>query len=755
MLRLRALVPHGSTLDQADWDRRHRSIIVVMCLYVVGLLAFGLFRGYSLFHVLVDAGAVAVFTAWAAQPLGGRKLRSTLASIGLLTAASLGVHLSGGSIEAHFQFFVVITLLMLYQDWLPFLVAIAYVVGEHGVVGVLLPASVYNHPDAASQPWLWAGIHGGFVLAASAANMAHWRLSETAYERRRKSEVSYRKLFAEHPQPMWVFADDTLRFLEVNDAAVARYGYSREEFLAMTIADIRPAEDVTTMLAAAEEHRDLERSGPWRHLTRDGQTILVEVSSHAVEMGGRAARHVMAEDVTGREALVSQLRHQAFHDSLTGLPNRALLLDRLSIVLQHSRRTGSFVAALFCDLDGFKPINDSLGHAMGDELLRQAADRIRAGLRGHDTLARLGGDEFVAVCDLDSESAAMQMAERLLAAMAEPFNLDGHQVRMSASIGISVARSGSVDAEDMVRNADIAMYRAKSRARGGFEMFDAAMHERALHRLTLEQDMRPAMGRDEFRIHYQPLVSTADRKLLGFEALLRWQHPTRGLVPPADFIGIAEDSGFILTLGAWVLGEACRQVAEWNALYDRDLKVSVNVSARQLADPGLPAYIESTLRSTGLAPASLVLEITESVLMGNVDAALERLEQIKHLGVAVSIDDFGTGYSSLAYLSKIPLDYLKIDRSFVAGLETDQKARVLASTVVTLARNLGVHSVAEGLETEAQFAILAALGCDVLQGYLVGRPDDAAATVSRLLDEPSGTPTRARDAGIEVPLTVQ
>jgi diguanylate cyclase (GGDEF)-like protein/PAS domain S-box-containing protein len=731
--RLLRLVPQGRTLSQPDWNRRHRAILVILGCYVVGLFGFGWVRGFSIGHVLIDSGAVAVLTAWAAQPLGGRKLRSTLASLAMLTAASMGVHLSGGSIEAHFQFFVVITVLMLYQDWLPFLVAIAYVVGEHGVVGVLIPSAVYNHADARSQPWLWAGIHGAFVLAASAANMAHWSLSESDQRRAQATELSYRRLFGGNPQPMWVYDAVSYRFLEVNDAAIAHYGYSREEFLSMTIKDIRPAEEVDAVLASARSNQELEVSGPWRHLTRDGREILVQISSHAVPYGEGVARHVMAEDVTKREHLVTQLRHQAFHDSLTSLPNRALLLDRLTVLLDQSRRSGLQVAVLFCDIDGFKPINDSLGHATGDDLLREVAARFSGVLRAEDTLARLGGDEFVVVCELAGEHAAMQLAERLAASLVAPIYLAGHEVRTSTSVGIAITAGGVIGAEDLVRNADIAMYRAKTRGRGDFEIFDTAMHERAVQRLALEQDLRPAMGRGEFVLHYQPLLAASDRHLLGFEALVRWQHPTRGLVPPAEFIGIAEDSGFILTLGAWVLGEACRQVAEWSTLYSTPLKVSVNMSARQLADPGFAEYIQGTLDATGMPAHNLVLEITESVLMANVEASFERLDQIKLLGVQVSVDDFGTGYSSLSYLSQVPLDYLKLDRSFVGGLETDPRARVLASTVVNLARNLGIRSVAEGVETDGQCAILAGLGCDVLQGYLLGMPVPADATVSQWL----------------------
>ena len=727
---LRRSLPQGRSLDKADWDRRHRGIVVILWCYVLALLAFGRFRGYGFDHLAVDCGSVAVLALLATQPYGGRKLRSVIASVGLLTAASIGVHLSGGSIEAHFQYFVVITLLMLYQDWLPFLVAIAYVVGEHGIIGVLVPTSVYDHADARSNPWLWAAIHGGFVLAASAANLAHWRLSEGDHQKIRSAAASYRRMFAGNPQPMWIFDPGTLAFLDVNDAAIARYGYSREEFLAMTLRDLRHPEDLPRLEESVAAAGTMDSSGPWRHVTKDGTHILVQISSHVVPFGNSDARHVIAEDVTARESLFGELSHRAFHDPLTGLANRALLIDRLTILLERAHRRGTMVAVLLCDLDGFKTVNDSLGHAVGDELLQEVAQRFGRELRGEDTLARLGGDEFVAICELSGEQSPAQVAERLIASLRDPINLRGHQVRVSTSIGITLAARGIHVAEDLVRDADIAMYRAKARGRGAFEMFDVTMHARAVRRLALEQDLRPALGRDEFRLHYQPLFEAASGRLRGFEALLRWEHPTRGMIPPGEFIDIAEEGGFILTLGAWVIGEACRQLAEWSAFSREWLTMAVNLSARQLADPGLVSYIQEILAATGLAPESLVVEITESVLMGNVEASFEVLAAIKDLGVAVSVDDFGTGYSSLAYLTRVPLDYLKLDRSFVARLQSDDKSSVLAEMVINLAHDLGVRATAEGVETEEQLRVLRHLGCDVIQGFLVGQPvppDEAAA----------------------------
>ncbi len=302
----------------------------------------------------------------------------------------------------------------------------------------------------------------------------------------------------------------------------------------------------------------------------------------------------------------------------------------------------------------------------------------------------------------------------------------------SAPASESPWRSGDGQpAEELVRNADIAMYRAKRRGRGSFEIFDSSMYSRALQRLALEQELRPALGKDQFRVHYQPLVSAGDRRLHSFEALVRWQHPEHGLIPPADFIGIAEDSGFILTLGAWVLGESCRQVSEWEKAGMDKVGIGINLSARQLADAGLCRYIESTLEATGVRPEALVLEVTESILMANVHASFEVLSAIKSLGIGVSIDDFGTGYSSLAYLSKMPLDFLKIDGSFVREIETNDRSRIVASTVVDLAAKLGVRTVAEGVETELQASIVEGLGCDFLQGFHLGRPEPASLAAER------------------------
>ncbi len=305
--RMLEAVPHGRELSEAQWERRHRGIIILLVAYAAGLVAFGRYRGYGWGHLAIDGGGVLFFTAMAAQPFGGRRVRSALASFALLSCAALGVHLSGGRIEAHFAFFVVISILMLYQDWMPFLIAIAYVVGEHGIVGVVVPASVYANPDAQANPWAWAAIHGAFVVAASVANLVHWRLSEDDLQRAQRSERSYRRLFSGNPQPMWVYDEELLAFLDVNEAAVAHYGYSREEFLGMTLRDIRPPEDLAVW---TESFRSMtggvELSGPWRHLTKRGDIILARISTHPVQFGDQEAYHAMAEDVTERELMLEE-----------------------------------------------------------------------------------------------------------------------------------------------------------------------------------------------------------------------------------------------------------------------------------------------------------------------------------------------------------------------------------------------------------------------------------------------------------------
>jgi diguanylate cyclase (GGDEF)-like protein len=426
----------------------------------------------------------------------------------------------------------------------------------------------------------------------------------------------------------------------------------------------------------------------------------------------------------------NSIRH-AFNDSLTGLPNRALLLDRLEVALGRAERERKPVSVLFLDLDGFKVVNDSLGHVAGDRLLIDVAARLRECLRRGDTAARIGGDEFaILLGDLGNPERAEHVAERVIAALGEPFTVLGREVFVSASIGIAY---GQDDAHDLLRNADVAMYRAKrSDASGAYATFEPSMHTAVIERLEIEADLRRAVERDELRLHFQPIIEIATGRVAGVEALLRWEHPRRGLVMPLDFIPLAEETRLILDLGRWVLREACRQAAHWHADPRTGRPwVSVNLSGLQLLDSRLDAEVAAALADSGLEPASLMLEITETVLVQDVAAAVDRLERLRALGVSIAIDDFGTGYSSLRYIRRFPADILKIAKPFVDGLH-DETDAALVRTIVALADSLGLRTVAEGIEDHRQLGRLRELGCLLGQGYLFARPL-AASDVTELL----------------------
>ena len=427
------------------------------------------------------------------------------------------------------------------------------------------------------------------------------------------------------------------------------------------------------------------------------------------------------------EETKEHFRHAAFHDSLTGLPNRAMFTELLKAEIENSkRRDGHMFAVLFLDLDRFKNINDSLGHTHGDLLLVAFAERLERTLRPVDTLARFGGDEFaILLSGMTDATDAVRIAQRIQDELSQPFVLDKNSAFASSSIGIALSSTGYYRPEDILRDADTAMYRAKENGKARYEVFDHGMHARAVSRLQLESDLRQAVEQKEFCVYYQPIVCLQTGRLAGFEALVRWNHPRRGLVKPADFIPVAEETGLIVPIGGWVLREACRYVRECQMLHPshRSLSLSVNLSARQVAQPDLLERIKEALAISKLDPHCLKLEITESVVMENAEAAALMFKQLRALGVQLSIDDFGTGYSSLSYLHRFPLNYLKIDRSFVSRLTTDND-NAIVRTISTLARNLGMEVIAEGIETEEQYKQLKMLGCEFGQGYLFSHPVD-------------------------------
>jgi diguanylate cyclase (GGDEF)-like protein len=448
----------------------------------------------------------------------------------------------------------------------------------------------------------------------------------------------------------------------------------------------------------------------------------------------------MIVDITDLDRAREQLVYETCHDKLTGLPNRTLFVDRLEQTIRNSRRRkDALFAVTLLDLDRFRAVNVGLGHRAGDRLIIEMARRLEACLRGGDTVARIGGDEFVILLqEIEDVTDTVRVAERIKEALAVPVNLHGQQVCISASMGIVLSDPGYDQPEDMLRDADIALHRAQSSGTAHHEVFDRAMHERAVARLQLENDLRLAVEREEFRVHYQPIVALVTGRIMGLEALVRWQHPKQGLVPPMEFIPLAEETGLIVPMGFWVLREACGQMRDGLSKFSTDppLLLSVNLSARQFSQPDLVDQIQRILRESGVEAGSMMLEITESVVMEHAESAAAALTQLKTLGVQLSIDDFGTGYSSLSCLHSYPIDSLKIDRSFVGKMGMDTKNMEIVRTIVALAENLGMHVTAEGIETAEQLAQLRGLQCECGQGYLFSKPLEADAIEQLLSSKP-------------------
>ena len=471
------------------------------------------------------------------------------------------------------------------------------------------------------------------------------------------------------------------------------------------------------------ELRARHADGSWRTIETVLKNFLDDPAVEGVVVNYR--------DITTRKTLEEELRRQAFHDSLTGLANRALFADRLEHALARTRRFGHPVAVLFLDLDDFKTVNDSLGHGEGDALLIAVGKRLAGAMRAGDTIARMGGDEFAVLVEDPSDAAApIAVAERLLAILELPFEIGSKELFVHASVGVAVSTGQTKDGDELLRDADVSMYTAKNKGKNRVEVFEPSMHAAAMARLALKGDLERALERGEFGLLYQPIMRLASREVVGVEALVRWHHPRRGMVGPAEFIPVAEETGLILPLGRWVLEEACRQAVAWDARLDQRLAMSVNVSGRQIHQPGFVEEVRGILAATGLQPARLTLELTESVLMQDVGATTVTLTALKALGVRLAIDDFGTGYSSLSYLRRFPIDELKIDRSFVATIEDGAEQSALVRSILKLGETMHLQTVAEGIEEAGQLAELQHLGAGFGQGYLFARPLEPDAVVA-------------------------
>jgi diguanylate cyclase (GGDEF)-like protein len=585
------LLPEGRLLPEAVWQRRHRAIVRLSFASAAVLVLFAWLRGNG------QPAAVAVLVAvsgpaWLGTASSlGRKGQAAATTVSLMAASAVLVHLWQGVTESHFIFFVMIGVVSLYQDWVPYGIALVMVVAHHGILGTLYPHVVFGH-NAQHNPWAWAGIHGAFVLAASLTHLAAWRLNED----------------------------------------------------------------------------------------------------------------------------------QVLSDPLTGLANRTLLEEITHRVLER----GGAVSVLFIDLDDFKAVNDSRGRAEGDALLLVLAERLRSCVRPGDVVARLGGDEFAVVVN-GGPDVAKAVGERVLVALAVPAPLeDGTVITVHGSVGLASSHdSGDRVAGTLLRNADLAMYLAKAQGKNRLVSYADGMAEAARRRADLARDLARAADAGQLVVHYQPTVRLIDGRTTGFEALVRWNHPDRGLVPPVEFIPLAEETGAITGIGRWVLHEALRQGAAWTAETGTPLRMAVNLSPRQFQDGDVVADVVAALAETAFPAAQLTLEVTEGVLVRDVDAVVAQLESLRALGIRIAIDDFGTGFSGLSYLRHLPADIIKIDRSFVSDLPAGRSATTLITSIVELARTLGLDVVAEGVETEEQRLTLRELDCAQAQGYLFARPEPA------------------------------
>jgi diguanylate cyclase (GGDEF)-like protein/PAS domain S-box-containing protein len=560
------------------------------------------------------------------------------------------------------------------------------------------------------------------------------RIAGIAIERRlaaealRDSEQRFRTIFDVVNDGIIVHELTTGAFLDFNPRLCEMFDYTRDELLKLDLEALSTGvppytmSDATPLLkrAVAGEAPTFE----WQCKAKDGRQFWIEVSVRRASFGGREVLISSARDITERKHAEERIARMARQDIVTGLPNRALLNERLSQALLHARRDDRWVTVLFVGLDNFKLLNSDLGHNVGDEILKAVAGRMVDCVMGTDTVARHGGDEFVVVLTDQPKSPALiaSTAQNLRAAIAEPIRLDGHEFKVTCSLGIASCPCDGTDAKSLLANAEAAMYRAKELGRDRFQFYVPELNTKAHEQFLLQAELRNAVARSEFALLYQPQVDLRTGRVFAAEALIRWKHPTLGIILPTRFIGIAEDTGLIMPIGDWVLREACRQNRAWQAAGLPPIVVSVNVSAQQFMDRGMVDRIVDVLKESGLEAKYLELELTESLIMQDVGLAVETMEALRRLGIKRSIDDFGTGYSSLSALKTFPVERLKIDMSFVDGLPADENDKAVAGAVISLGHKLKMRVIAEGVETEAQAAFLRENDCDEMQGFLYSRP---------------------------------
>jgi diguanylate cyclase (GGDEF)-like protein/PAS domain S-box-containing protein len=860
--RLRQWLPQGKTLPDAEWNRRHRGLLALLWFLGVGLPAYGLARGYGLGHCILESSPMLSLAALGSLRYGSRRVQSTLVSLGLLIASSIAIHLSGGVIEAHFFFFVIIVLLTLYEDWLPFGLAVGYVVIHHGLVGVLDPRSVYNHADAIKHPWKWAAIHGAFVSAAGAAGVLNWRFNESsrletvrASKRARDSEELFRKGFDSAPIGMALVTPDG-RFVNVNDALCQTTGYSQGELLQGGFADITHPDDLPQTLDAASRLREGEMDS-WRaekrYLRSDGEPIDVMVSVSCIRGPGGELRHLFAQiqditerkeaeqelarslslvsatlestadgilvvdrdgkitsfneefrrmwrvpreilesgdderaiasvldqladpdaflekvtelyntpdstshdllvfkdgriverysqpqrlggesvgrvwsfrDVTERKRFEDELQHLADHDALTGLFNRRRFEEELERETGRARRYGEPGAALLLDLDNFKYVNDTLGHHAGDEILMEVASLLRRRLRDTDVVARLGGDEFAILLPSTAREAAENVGADLLALIRDHGGMSvGRSVGLTTSLGIAVFGDDRTSGEEVLAAADLAMYEAKDSGRDRAVTFSpgSASQSDRRERSSWIDRIHKALDDDLFVLHAQPILDLAKDEVSQYEVLLRMKGEDGELVPPGAFLGVAERFGLVQSIDRWVVSRAVKLMDEL-LRHGEEVRLEVNLSGRSVDDRELPNMIRRELDGTSVNPDNLVLEITETALISNMDQARKFAEILSRVGCRFALDDFGAGFGSHYYLKHLPLNYLKIDGDFIRSLPTSMIDQLMVKAMVQVAKGLGMKTIAEFVEGEDTILFLKQYGVDFAQGFHVGRP---------------------------------
>ena len=525
---------------------------------------------------------------------------------------------------------------------------------------------------------------------------------------------------------VYVFSSEDYRFIQVNQSALDNLQYTQEELMAMSPTDLATdfGDDILSrFLEQLSAGKQSEITFETTHRRKDGSHYPIDMTLQISREQSPPCFVAIVQDISERKRAEDHIRRQASTDALTGLPNRTVFFDHMTMAIASSARYGKRFAVLFVDLDRFKDVNDSLGHMVGDELLKKVGKRLKDSIRAMDTVARFGGDEFTIILpEMSRSHDAAIFAEKILERLSRAFTIDEQELFIGASIGITVYPDDADDEITLLRNADMAMYRAKDEGRNNYCFFSPEMSASATHRMQMEVDLRHALANDELFLVYQPIIGVAEGKVTGMEALVRWDHPEHGLVGPDEFITLAEETGLIGPIGEWVLANACKQASAWIAEDLSPLKLSVNVSSLQLKYGLSGETISQQLAESGLPPASLTIEITESLLMGDSPEALALMSTIQDLGISLSIDDFGTGFSALSYLKRIPADYVKIDRSFVISLTEDPRDQAMVSAIVSLAHSMGFQVVVEGVETAEQLAFVKPLQCGFVQGYFYSKP---------------------------------